>query len=178
MPQIRAGRVKRFIHRSTETEPAPAMANHRNSAKYSDSSNPTKVRTESTWSHLAEAIATIMVTPSAPAEIRVRKPIKRNIPPKNSTPETKGARISGAGICQPTKFSVMAGKLCNFPQPLHKNSQPTMNRAKSGASHSRCRETRSGHSKNQSIRVFISFLYFLDQPMGDRLGVRVITPIG
>src|ERR1700722_20623354 len=81
----------RFNGQSRETLPGPAIASHANSAKHSVSSKPSKVSRESTWSHLAEMIATIIVTPKAPAEMRVKRPSKRKIPPKNSTPETKGA---------------------------------------------------------------------------------------
>jgi hypothetical protein len=41
------------------------------------------------------------------AEIRVSTPNKRNNRPKNSTPDTNGARIRGARICHPTKLSIM-----------------------------------------------------------------------
>src|SRR5207249_6784611 len=102
---------------------------------------PSSVSSESTWAHFAEAIATIMVMPSAPAERRVSRPTSRNRPPKNSTPETKGASSCGKGTPQPMKFSVTCGRLCNFPQPLHRNTQPTVTRANSGASQPRCPAT-------------------------------------
>jgi len=101
----------------------------------------------------------------------------RNIPPKNSTPETKDARICGEGIGQSAKSGTIADKFCSWPMPLDRDSQPTMNRAKRGASHSMCRETRSGHSKNQSIRVVMSLLCLLAL-LSDRLGVRIIAQIG
>ena len=101
----------------------------------------------------------------------------RNIPPKNSTPETKDARICGEGIGQSAKSGTIADKFCSWPMPLDRDPQPTMNRAKRGASHSMCRETRSGHSKNQSIRVVMSLLCLLAL-LSDRLGVRIIAQIG
>src|ERR1700688_2543302 len=103
-------------------------------------------------------MATIMVTPKAPAEIRVICPRSNKMPPKNSTPETNGVRICGKGIPHETKFSVVAGRLLSFPQPLHKNTQPTTMRANSGASHARCRAVRSGQPIRQSISVFIMFV--------------------
>jgi hypothetical protein len=100
-------------------------------------------------------MATIIVTPNAPAEIRVSRPSSRNKPPKNSTPDTNGVRMCGNGIPHDTKFSVMAGKLLSFPQPLHRNTQPTTMRAKRGASHSMCRAVRSGQPIKQLINVFM-----------------------
>jgi len=82
-------------------------------------------------------MATIMVTPSAPALMRVRMPSSRNNPPKNSTPETNGVSTWGNGIPQPMKFSVTCGRLWSFPQPLSRNTHPTTMRATSGASHCR-----------------------------------------
>ena len=61
-------------------------------------------------------------------------------------------------MCQPAKFSMTAGKLCSFPHPLHKNTQPTTMRANSGASQSMCRETRAGQANNHWYIVFIQFL--------------------
>jgi hypothetical protein len=63
-------------------------------------------------------MATIIVTPSAPAEMRVMNPIIRKRPPMNSTLDTNGARMFGAGMCQPAKFSMIAGRLWSLPQPV------------------------------------------------------------
>jgi hypothetical protein len=60
----------------------------------------------------------------APTEIRIKNPIKRNILPKNSTPETNGARICGKWIGQSAKSGTIAGRFCSWPMPLDRDSQP------------------------------------------------------
>src|SRR3984885_12073804 len=98
-----------------------------------------------------------MVTPSAPAEMRVNNPSSRNRPPKNSIPEVNGVKKCGKGIPQPTKFSVTCGKLLSLPQPLNRNTQPTVIRAKKGASQVKYRETRSGQPISQSANTRMLF---------------------
>src|ERR1700732_3999664 len=127
------------------------MASHRNSARYSNSSNPSKVSNESTSAHFAERMATIMVTPKAPADTRVSNPSSRNSPPKNSIPQVSGVKKCGNGIPQPMKFSVTCGRLLSLPQPLQRNTQPTVIRENSGASHARCTATCSGQTISQLI---------------------------
>jgi hypothetical protein len=87
------------------------MASNGKSARYSNSSNPSSVSSESTSPHFGERIATIIVIPSASAEMRVRKPSSGKSPPKNSTPETNGVSTCGSGIPQEMKFSVTCGRL-------------------------------------------------------------------
>src|SRR6202790_2090625 len=138
--------------------PAPAIASQRNSARYSNSSNPSRVSSESTSLHLAALMATIIVTPKAPADIRVNKPNSRNSPPKNSIPDVRGVKKCGKGIPQPTKFSVTCERLLSLPQPLKRNTQPTVIRANRGASHIKCWATRSGQAISQSISSRIAQL--------------------
>src|SRR3984885_13187425 len=148
-----------------DSTPGPATPSHRNRARYSNSSNPSSVSSESTSPHLAARMATIMVTPKAPAEIRVSNPSNRNRPPKNSIPEVSGVKKPGNGIPQPMKFSVTCGKLLSLPQPLQRNTQPTVIRANSGASHRRWAATRSGQPMSQSIncRMRVSETWVLDR---------------
>src|SRR5258708_15094405 len=138
--------------------PGRAIASHKNRAKYSNSSNPSRLSSESTSPHLAALIATIMVTPNAPAEMRVNRPSRRKRPPTNSMPDVSGVKKCGKGIPQPMKFSVTCGRLLSLPQPLNMNTQPTVIRANSGASHARCLATRSSHPINQSITSCICYL--------------------
>ena len=61
----RAGRpltrwYQRCSQASTETTPGPAIASHKNNARYSNSSKPSSVSSESTSAHFAARIATIM----------------------------------------------------------------------------------------------------------------------
>src|SRR3954466_781044 len=109
---------------SSDTDPGPAMASQRNSARYSNSSNPRSVSSESTSPHFADLMATIITTPSAPADMRVSKPSNKNKPPKNSMPEVSGVRKCGKGMPQLMKFSVICGRLLSLPQPLNRNTQP------------------------------------------------------
>ena len=78
------------------------------------------------------------------------------MPPKNSTPETKGASSWGAGMPQFTKFSVTSGRCVSLPQPVHRNTQPVTMRAKSGPSHTRWRATLRGHSINALTRKLMT----------------------
>src|SRR5271168_4066624 len=158
--------------------PGPAIASHRNRARYSNSSNPSSVSSESTSAHLAARMATIMVTPSAPAEMRVNSPSSRNMPPKNSMPEVSGVKKCGKGIPQPMKFSVTCGRLLSLPQPLNRKTQPTVIRANSGASHMRCLATRSGHAISQSISCRITWFSCFGCLQIDPMRNRNITVIG
>jgi len=128
------------------------MASHKKSARYSNSSKPRRVSSESTSPHFAARMATIIVTPSAPADMRVRKPASRKRPPKNSIPAVTGVKTWGKGMPQPINFSVISGKALSLPQPLQRNTQPTVIRAKSGASHAKCRAVRCGQPMSQSSR--------------------------
>jgi hypothetical protein len=56
----------------------------------------------------------------APAEIRIKNPIKRTIPQKNTTRETNGARICGEKIGQSVKSGTIADnvlQLAHAPRP-------------------------------------------------------------
>src|SRR5688572_19979761 len=143
---------------SAETGPAPAIASHRNNARYMVSSSPRKVSNESTSGPWTAAMATIMTTPRAPAEILVMSPASSSMPPKNSTPDAKGASSCGAGMPQSSKFCVTSGRCVSLPQPVQMNTQPVTMRANSGPSHSRCRATRRGHSINASTMTFMDAL--------------------
>jgi len=73
-----------------------------------------------------------MITIIGTAMKRVRRPTRSNRPPTNSMPETNGVRISGAGMPQLRKFSIMRGRICSLVQPDHRNTQPTTMRTASG----------------------------------------------
>jgi len=79
-------RIRRCNTQSSESTPGPAMASHRNNARYSNSSKPSTVSSESASPHFAARMATIIVIPSAPAETRVNRPSNRNKPPKKLNP--------------------------------------------------------------------------------------------
>src|SRR5262249_2352895 len=70
------------------------------------------------------AAATTMTMMSGTAASRINSPNNSKSPPRNSIVETKGARMLGNGIPQPTKFPMTAGRSLSFPQPLQRKTRP------------------------------------------------------
>ena len=97
------------------TGTAPGIRFHRSPAAFP--ANPHRA-------HLAEAMATIMVTPSAPALMRVSSPSSRNRPPKNSTPDTNGVSRCGNGNAQPMKFWVTCGQVVQLAPATEQEHPP------------------------------------------------------
>ena len=131
---------------SSETGPGPAIASQANITKYETSSKPSRVSSESTAAHFAEAIATTMMIIIGTAMKRVSNPAISSSPPANSMPDTKGARTSGAGMPQSRKFSIIRGRMCSLVQPDHRNTQPTTMRTASGPAQVKWPATRRDQS--------------------------------